>query len=141
MNLSRLVVIATSGTASASELVINSMETHVDVTIVGDTTFGKPVGQVGALFCDKILRATAFETLNSLNEGGYFNGLPVDCPAADDITEVVGSATDPNLTAALTYLETGACPPAPAMLKSKLDTEVRQSGIRRPASREYAGAY
>jgi hypothetical protein len=141
MNLSRLVVIATPGTASASELVINSMETHADVTIVGDTTFGKPVGQVGALFCDKILRATAFETLNSLNEGGYFNGLPVDCPAADDITKVVGSATDPNLITALTYLETGACPPAPAMLKSTLDTELRQSGIRRPASREYAGAF
>ncbi|MCZ6808443.1 MAG: S41 family peptidase [Proteobacteria bacterium] len=141
MNLSRLVVIATSGTASASELVINSMETHADVTIVGDTTFGKPVGQVGALFCDKILRATAFETLNSLNEGGYFNGLPVDCSATDDITEVVGSATDPNLIAALTYLETGACPPAPAMLKSKLDTGFRQSSLRRPASREFAGAY
>ena len=141
MNLSRLVVIATSGTASASELVINSMETHADVTIVGDTTFGKPVGQVGALFCDKILRATAFETLNSLNEGGYFNGLAVDCPAADDLTEVVGSATDPNLLAALTYLETGACPAVPAMLKAAIDQELPQIDLRGPAWREYAGAF
>jgi hypothetical protein len=141
MNLSRLVVIATSGTASASELVINSMETHVDVTIVGDTTFGKPVGQVGALFCDKILRATAFETLNSLNEGGYFNGLPVDCPAADDITEDVGLATDPNLITALTYLETGACPAAPAMLKEGFGQELPQIDLRGPAWREFAGAF
>jgi C-terminal processing protease CtpA/Prc len=141
MNLSRLVVIATSGTASASELIINSMETHADVTIVGDTTFGKPVGQVGALFCDKILRATAFETLNSLNEGGYFNGLAVDCPAADDLSEVVGSATDPNLLAALTYLETGACPAAPAMLRSKSEQAFRQLDLRGPPSREFAGAF
>ncbi len=141
INLSRLVVIATSGTASASELVINSMEPHTEVTIVGDTTFGKPVGQVGALFCDKILRATAFETLNTINEGGYFNGLPVDCLAADDLTEVVGSATDPNLVAALTYLETGACPAAPAMLNAQFVQELRQSDLRGPVWREYAGAF
>jgi C-terminal processing protease CtpA/Prc len=141
MNLSRLVVIATSGTASASELVINSMEPHTDVTIVGDTTFGKPVGQVGALFCDKILRATAFETLNALNEGGYFNGLPVDCPAADDLAEVVGSATDPNLVTALTYLETGACPAAPAMLKAEFDHKLPQIELRGSAWREFAGAF
>lgn len=142
MNLSRLVVISTSGTASASELVIHSMEPHTDVTIVGDTTFGKPVGQIGALFCDKILRATAFETLNSLSEGGYFNGLPVDCPAVDDLAEVVGSATDPNLIAALTYLETGGCPAAAsAMLKADFDQEPPRINLRGPAWREYAGAF
>ncbi len=141
INLSRLVVIATSGTASASELVINSMEPHADVTIVGDTTFGKPVGQVGALFCDKILRATAFETLNSINEGGYFGGLPVDCPAADDLTEVVGADTDPNVVTALAYLGTGACPAAPAMSKAELDQVLPQIDLRGPAWRELAGAF
>ncbi len=141
INLSRLVVIATSGTASASELVINSMEPHAEVTIVGDTTFGKPVGQVGALFCDKILRATAFETLNALSEGGYFDGLPVDCPAADDLTDVVGIATDPNLVTALTYLETGACPAVPAILKAEFDYVRPQIDLRGPAWREFAGAF
>ena len=141
MNLSRLVVIATSNTASASELVINSMEPHAEVTIVGDTTFGKPVGQIGALFCDKVLRATAFETLNSLSEGGYFDGLPADCPAADDLTQVVGAATDPNLITALAYLETGACPAAPAMSKEELDRIPPQIDLRGPAWREFAGAF
>lgn len=141
VNLSRLVVIATSGTASASELVINSMEPHAEVTIVGDTTFGKPVGQVGALFCDKILRATAFETINSINEGGYFNGLPVDCPAADDLTQIVGADSDPNLVTALTYLETGACPPAPAILEAKFDKLRPKIDLRGPSWREFAGAF
>ena len=141
MNLSRLVVIATASTASASELVINSMEPHADVTIIGDTTFGKPVGQVGALFCDKILRPTAFETLNSINEGGYFDGLPVDCPAADDLAEVVGSATDPNLITALAYLATGACPAAPGMSKAEFDQRLPQLDLRGSAWRQYAGAF
>ncbi|MEL7536060.1 MAG: S41 family peptidase [Pseudomonadota bacterium] len=112
LSLSRLVVIATGSTASASELVINSMEPHAEVVIVGDSTFGKPVGQSGILFCanTKTLRATTFETVNSLNEGQYFDGLPVDCPAADDLDQPVGADTDPSLATALSYLETGACP-------------------------------
>lgn len=141
INLSRLVVIATSGTASASELVINSMDPHTDVTIVGDTTFGKPVGQIGVLFCEKILRAIAFETLNSISEGGYFDGLSVDCPVQDDLTEPVGATTDPNVIAALTVVETGACPAAPGMLKAELDPALPQMDLRGPAWREYAGAF
>lgn len=141
ISLSRLVVIATSGTASASELVINNMQPHTEVTIVGDTTFGKPVGQIGALFCDKILRATAFETVNSIDEGGYFDGLPVDCPAADDLTEIVGAATDPNVLTALTYLESGACPAAPSMLQAEFDRTLPQIDLRGPAWREFAGAF
>jgi C-terminal processing protease CtpA/Prc len=44
IDLGRLVIIATSGTASASELVTNSIEAYFDVAIVGANTFGKPVG-------------------------------------------------------------------------------------------------
>ena len=113
LNLSRLVVIATGGTASASELVINGMEPHIDVTIVGDTTFGKPVGQVGIEFCEKILRPTSFETVNALAEGDFFDGLPVDCAAPDDLAVPVGADDDPNVEAALTYFATGACPVVP----------------------------
>jgi len=141
MNLSRLVVIATSGTASASELVINSMEPHTSVTIVGDTTFGKPVGQVGILFCEKILRTTAFETVNALNEGDYFGGLQVDCPAADDLTETVGADTDPNIETALTYLSGVGCPAPATFQKFDLDREVPQIDLRGPPWREFAGAF
>ncbi len=141
MNLSRLVVIATSGTASASELVINSMEPYVELTIVGDTTFGKPVGQVGIQFCEKILRATAFETVNVLDQGDYFDGLPVDCPAVDDLTELVGADTDPNLVAALAFLATGACPAAAGVLKSTFDRDPPQTDLRGPPWREFAGAF
>ncbi len=141
MNLSRLVIIATSGTASASELVINSMEPYAEVTIVGGTTFGKPVGQVGIQFCDKILRATAFETVNVLDQGDYFDGLPVDCPATDDLTELVGVDTDPNVVTALAYLGTGACPAGGGIPKSAFDRNLPQIDLRGPAWREFAGAF
>ncbi|MFQ5982810.1 MAG: S41 family peptidase [Woeseiaceae bacterium] len=141
MNLSRLVIIATSGTASASELVINGMEPYAEVTIVGDTTFGKPVGQVGIEFCEKILRPTAFETVNALDQGDYFDGLPVDCPAADDLTETVGADTDPNVITALSFLATGACPAPAGMPKPAFDRDLPQIDLRGPPWREFAGAF
>ena len=46
LQVPRLVVIATRGTASASEPIINGLRPYMDVKVVGDTTYGKPVGQV-----------------------------------------------------------------------------------------------
>jgi hypothetical protein len=144
VSLSRLVVIATRGTASASELVTNGMDPHVEVTIVGDRTFGKPVGQVGLEFCAKILRPTAFQTVNADDFGDYFDGLPVDCAAADDLNIAVGADTDPNMVAALGYLDTGACPMVPGaalLMKPGALPGVSKPERRGPPWREFAGAY
>ena len=145
LSLSRLVVIATERTASASELITNSMKPHVEVTIVGSTTLGKPVGQLGIEFCEKILRPTAFETVNSNEEGRYFDGLAADCPAIDDLLIPVGDNTDQNLTTALTFLETGACPAqmiGPTTLQKPRKTgDLRNSGRGGAPWREFAGAW
>ncbi len=144
MSLSRFVVIATRGTASASELVTNSMEPHVEVTIVGDTTFGKPIGQAGFEFCEKILRPTAFQTVNADDFGDYFDGLPVDCAADDDLDVAVGADTDPNLVAALGYLDTGFCPVAAApggVTKPTTRERLPQPDRRGPPWREFADAF
>jgi hypothetical protein len=116
ISLSRLVVIATTATASASELVINGMGPHAEVAIVGTDTFGKPVGQIGLDFCDQVLRPTAFQTLNANNFGDYFDGLPATCRAPDDLDVAVGADDDPNMVAAMAWLDTGACPSAAATL-------------------------
>ena len=144
LGLSRLIIIASQETASASELVTNSMEPHVDVTIVGDRTFGKPVGQIGVEFCEKVLRPTAFQTLNANDFGDYFDGLPADCIVADDLEIAVGVDNDPNVEAALTYLGTGACPVAvaPGVLSKSAVREFAAKVDRRgPPQREYADAY
>jgi len=144
MSLSRLVIVATSGTASASELVTNSMEPHVDVTIVGSDTFGKPVGQVGLEFCAKILRPTAFQTVNADDFGDNCGGLLVGNSADDDLNIAVGAITDPNMVAAMAYLDSGSCPVISlpgGQAKPALDAEVAQPDRRGPPWREFADAY
>jgi hypothetical protein len=141
IGISRLVVVATGGTASASELLINSMAPYLDVAIVGDDTFGKPVGQVGFVFCDKILRPTAFQTFNADGFADYFDGLPATCPVADNLDIPVGDELDPNMIAAMAYLNTGQCPVVPQTLKSG-DSRDRSTRFEAPQTpwREYAGA-
>jgi C-terminal processing protease CtpA/Prc len=142
---SRLVVVASNRTASASELITNSMMPHAAVSIVGATTFGKPVGQLGIQFCEKILRPTAFESVNADNEGGYFDGIPVDCPVADDLSIPVGDDLDPKLAAALTLLGTGACPPVAAGQPGATKPGRRPDNFdklwRGPPWHEFAGAW
>lgn len=142
VNLSRLVVIATRETASASELVTNSIEPHADVWIVGSTTLGKPVGQLGLEFCGKILRPTAFETVNSLDQGRYFDGLPADCASRDELTIPVGDDGDPNLIAALGLLDTGACSTAGAPVMQQKPLSSQTAAPRRAEPwRQFAGAW
>jgi carboxyl-terminal processing protease len=109
LNLQRLVVITTRSSASSSELVINSLRPFIPVTIIGDTTFGKPVGQYGFRFCDKVLFPVAFSIKNANLEGDFFDGLPVDCAAGDDHTHQLGDPAEASFAEALTFIRTGAC--------------------------------
>lgn len=142
---SRLVVVSGDRTASASELITNSMMAHVDVSLVGGTTFGKPVGQLGIEFCDKILRPTAFESVNANDEGRYYDGIPVDCPAVDDLSIPVGDDQDENLVTALALLETGACPAmsssSASTMKPSLDRRTADDRTRGVPWREFANAW
>jgi carboxyl-terminal processing protease len=111
LNLARLVVITTRSSASASELVINSLRPYLPVAVIGDATYGKPVGQYGFTFCDKVLAPVAFSIKNVNNEGDYFDGIAPTCAAADDITHQLGDAAEGSFAEALTYIRTGACSP------------------------------
>ena len=111
LNLQRLVVITTRGSASASELVINSLRPFIPVTIVGDNTYGKPVGQYGLRFCEKVLYPVAFSIKNANLEGDFFDGLAVDCAAGDDYTKQLGDPAEASFAEALTFIRTGACSP------------------------------
>ena len=154
MDLTQFVVIASRSTASASELVINGLSPHAPVTIVGENTFGKPVGQVGLELtgCDVLLRPTAFKTVNSLGEGDFFGGLPVTpgCEAPDDLNVAVGAAEDPNLETALFYLENNACPPPVTVAPGTLSKTTagfddlapeRLPDLKGPPHREFADAW
>jgi hypothetical protein len=112
IDLERLVVITSAGTASASEMVINGMFPFVDVTMVGATTFGKPVGSLGFVFCDYVFRPISFELANADFEGQYFAGLQPDCPANDEVDAPLGDPSEASLAEALYVVEHGSCSPA-----------------------------
>jgi carboxyl-terminal processing protease len=114
LNLQRLFVIMTRSSASASELVPNSLRPYMPVIFIGDTSYGKPVGQYGFNFCDKVLAPVSFAIKNANNEGDYFDGLAPDCPAADDATHQLGDPEEASFAEALTYIRTGACTPRTA---------------------------
>ena len=144
LDTTRFIVIASSGTASASELVTNSLIPYADVWIVGDSTFGKPVGQIGLEFCDKILRPTSFRTTNADGVGDYFDGLPVDCPATDDLDIPTGDDNDPNILAARSISLTGGCPVSSlsgGQQATRIRVEVKRPDLTGPPAREFADAY
>jgi carboxyl-terminal processing protease len=125
LGLTRLVVIATRSSASASELVINGLRPFMSVTVVGDRTYGKPVGQYGYDFCDRTLFPVAFATRNARNEGDYFDGIAADCAAPDDLGHALGDASEGSLAVALQFLQTGRCSAAAGV-------DARAQSLRRP---------
>jgi carboxyl-terminal processing protease len=131
LNLSRLVVITTRSSASASELIINSLRPYMPVAVIGDTTYGKPVGQYGFNFCDKVLAAVSFSIRNANNEGDYFDGIAPTCAAADDSTHQLGDVEEGSFAEALTFIRTGGCSAradaASRPLRRAADDQPRQS--------------
>ena len=143
LGVPRLVVIATRGTASASEAVINGLRPFMSVTVVGDTTFGKPVGQYGYDFCDKTLFPVAFEGHNARGEGSYYDGIPADCAAADDLEHPLGDSGEASVAEALAFLRTGRCSATAAAAARALALREAQigRGLPRGGWRQLVNAY
>jgi len=109
LGVTRLVVIATRGSASASEAIINGLRPYMDVKVVGDSTYGKPVGQYGFDFCDKVLYPVAFLVTNARGLADYFDGIPADCSAADDLDRAIANPNEASLAEALYVMSNGRC--------------------------------
>ncbi len=109
LNVSRIYFLVTKGTASASELLINTLSPVMDVKLIGKRSYGKPVGFYGiTIDKNKELYTPMFQTKNQKNEGDYFDGLPVNKDLNDDVTKDFGDPTEAYLAAALGYAQTGA---------------------------------
>ncbi len=77
--VTNVVFLVTRNTASASELVINSLKPVMTVKLVGQTTYGKPVGFFPLRLENKYdLYLSMFETRNKLDQGGYYTGITTD---------------------------------------------------------------
>jgi C-terminal peptidase prc len=113
LNLDRLIVITGRASASASELVINALRPFMPVILIGDRTYGKPVGQYASPFCEKVLAPVAFTLRNARGEGDFFGGFAPDCAAVDDANHQLGDVGEASLGEALTFIATGACSAPP----------------------------
>jgi carboxyl-terminal processing protease len=111
LDLPRLVVISTKSSASASELVINGLRPFIPVTVVGDRTYGKPVGQYGFDFSDKVLFPVAFKNQNAAGVGDYYDGIPADCDASDNLDRPLADPAESSFAEALYFLGHGECSP------------------------------
>jgi len=119
--LENVVFITSRSSASASELVITALQPFKNVSLVGERTYGKPVGQYGFSFCrtdpgDRssglgVLWPASFATVNSKGFEGYYDGIPVTrgCEVPDDRSRPLGDAKESRIAAALRLIETGSC--------------------------------
>ena len=144
LGLERLLVITTRGSASASELMINGLRPHVAVTVVGERTFGKPVGQYSYDFCDRVLHPVSFTVRNSKDEGDYFDGIAADCAAPDDLAYDLGDPAEASFAAALAFLSGGRCDPQ-AAAAARAQSSRRPPHTRQPQNadpwRSVVGAF
>jgi C-terminal processing protease CtpA/Prc len=133
LNLSRLVVITSALSASASEMLINGLEPSIDVVTVGSTTAGKPVGMNVIDICDKKILPITFEVRNSLGDGGYYTGIAPDCAAEDDLTKAWGDQTEDSLSEAVYYILNNQCS-VTRSVKAVVEEKTRQielTGLRK----------
>ena len=108
LSLSRVIVITTGGTASASEDLINGLKPIMDIHTIGETTNGKPVGMVPFAYqTDYMFFPITFSLVNSTGQGDFFNGFAPDKYVPDDITHDWNDRNEACLKEAIYYLEHG----------------------------------
>jgi hypothetical protein len=125
LNLSRVFVLTSSNTCSASESIINSLRgVNVEVIQIGTTTCGKPYGFYPEDNCGTTYFSIQFQGVNAQGFGDYPDGFsPANtsgvagvtipgCSVGDDFTHALGDPAEGRLAAALDYRRSRGCPAA-----------------------------
>ena len=88
--LNKIYILTTRSTASASELVINSLNPYIDVIHIGETTYGKYQGSLTLYDSENFsieninpthnyaLQPLVFKILNAIGNSDYYDGLQPD---------------------------------------------------------------
>jgi carboxyl-terminal processing protease len=129
LGLSRVFVLTSSNTCSASESIINGLRgIGLQVIEVGTTTCGKPYGFYPQDNCGTTYFSIEFKGVNATGFGDYPDGFsPANttgvvgvtvpgCSVGDDFTHALGDPTEGRLAAALGYARSQDCPAASAAL-------------------------
>jgi carboxyl-terminal processing protease len=118
LNLTKVYILTSKSTASASELVINGLKPYIDVVQIGDVTIGKNVGSV-TLYDSPTFSKTnrnpshkyamqpiVLKIVNSVGFGEYTNGLAPTYSVIESINAlgVLGDENEPLLGTAISKI-------------------------------------
>ncbi|MDR0815042.1 MAG: hypothetical protein LBN37_04740, partial [Bacteroidales bacterium] len=115
LDTKRLYVLTSRGTASASELVINSLSPYLNsIVLIGETTYGKNVGSVTIYEEDAVKQQTnkwgmqpiVLKTANKNNFSDYGKGFVPDVKVNELDYEIkpLGDTEEPMLQAAIDHI-------------------------------------
>lgn len=117
LNLSELIVITSSNTASASELLINGLEPYIDVIQIGTNTTGKNVGSftIRDWIDDETvnpnhswaMQPITLKIANSVDYSDYSDGLTPDVEGRESVLNLkpLGDTDETLLKIALDYVK------------------------------------
>ena len=144
LNLQKVYVLTTSGTCSASEAVMNSLQgVGVQVIQIGTTTCGKPYGFYPQDNCGTTYFSIEFQGVNARSFGGYSDGFVPEtatpassgtsstlpgCVVQDDFTHALGDQNESLLFSALSYRATQSCGAPPAGLSPDVSVKLLERG-------------
>ena len=111
-SLNRVFFLTSTGTASASELIINNLKPFMNVILIGEHTYGKNVGSFtitdNAKRWNYGLQPITFKILNSLDQSDYgtVNGFLPDYALTDDVLpyKLLGDPNETYLNKALNII-------------------------------------
>lgn len=115
LNLTKVYILTSASSASASELVINGLEPHINVIQIGDVTVGKNVGSVTLYDSPTFgsenrnpkhkyaMQPIVLKIVNSVGFGDYFNGLQPDFLQKETLSTlgILGDSSEPLLSTAI----------------------------------------
>lgn len=123
LDLSRVFILTTENTCSASESIINALRgVDVEVVLIGEGTCGKPFGFYPESNCGQTYYSIQFQGVNDKDFGDYTDGFiaanssetygvkVAGCAVADDYDHDLGDPAEAMLAAALQYRDMGSCP-------------------------------
>ena len=122
LNLSKVYILSSGDTASASEYLINGLRgIDVEVILIGGITTGKPYGYLPEDNCGTTYFTIQFKGQNTKGYGDFADGfIPSNydngrdrvrgCVVTDDLSHLLGDENERMLATALHYIEKNQCP-------------------------------
>jgi len=115
LNMTKIYILTSKASASASELVINGLKPYIDVVQIGDVTTGKNVGSITIYDSPTFgkenrnpnhryaMQPIVLKIVNADGFGDYFNGLTPTYSLKENLANlgVLGNSSEPLLSTAI----------------------------------------